>query len=391
MNLRRCASSAVLKALGLVGRRRLPPQPDFRPTRIAVMRFGGFGDVLAVTGLTRALREDYPDAEIDFYTDPPSTIVLENNPDIDRVIAASKPRLSASPATIWRNVALVQRWSKPPYDLAIVAHHEFDLLVLSLFFRARFVVGYDINERGFDFAFTHSSGTFTGAHPRTPEHLSSHFTVHIQRLLHAFQGRERDIAEPRIAVSDAESAKADAFLADHGLGGELLVVAPGGSTPTKLWPMERFAAVTRKAIERHGVSAMVMLGPSEADAKRYFMDMPGRFHFDAGGNSFRENIALVGKADAVVGNDTGLMHAAAAFGVPGVAVFGPTSASVFGYGHRGHRILTGALPCIPCDAPFCKLLADGGISETAPCMDEISAERVVAELDSLLGRREGAA
>jgi ADP-heptose:LPS heptosyltransferase len=116
--------------------------------------------------------------------------------------------------------------------------------------------------------------------------------------------------------------------------------------------------------------------------------MPGRFRFDAGGNSFRENIALVSKAAAVVGNDTGLMHAAAVFGVPGVAVFGPTSASVFGYGHLGHRILTGTLPCIPCDAPSCKLLADGGPSQTAPCMDEIPADRVAAELDSLLGQSE---
>jgi hypothetical protein len=162
MNLRRCATSAVLRALGLVGRRKLRPQPDFRPKRIAVMRFGGFGDVLAVTGLTRALREDYPDAEIDFYTDPPSTVVLENNPDIDNVIAAPKPLLSANPETVWRNLALVRRWSRPPYDLAIVAHHEFDLLVLSLFFRARFRVGYDINERGFDFAFTHSSAPIRG-------------------------------------------------------------------------------------------------------------------------------------------------------------------------------------------------------------------------------------
>jgi hypothetical protein len=114
--------------------------------------------------------------------------------------------------------------------------------LFSLFFQAQFRVGYDINERGFDFAFTHSSCTYTGAHPRTSEHLSSHFTVHIQRLLHAFLGRERRIAAPRIAVSDTESARADAYLAEHGLGGGLLVVAPGGSTPTKLWPMERFPA-----------------------------------------------------------------------------------------------------------------------------------------------------
>lgn len=384
MTLRRFLTTLVLKALRPFGPGRKPPMPDFKPGRIAVMRFGGFGDVLAVTSLTRALREDYPDATIDFYTDAASTVVLENNPDIDRVIVSPKLRLGWSPVVIAQNIARVRRWTRAPYDLAIIPHHEFGILLLALFFRARYRVGYDINERGFDFAFTHSSCTYTSAHPRITDHMARHFTAHQQELLHAFQGRARAIVGARVEISDAERTWAQAFLAEHDLGGDLVIVAPGGSTPTKLWPVSRFAEVARRLIEKHDVAVLVMVGPAEADHIEYFRDMPGRFLFDAGGNTFRQNMVLTAFARAMVGNDTGLMHVAAQFGVPAVALFGPTPSTVFGYAHRGHRILTADLPCIPCNAPLCALLADGGVTETAPCMEAITPARVTDEMTGLL-------
>ena len=88
----------------------------------------------------------------------------------------------------------------------------------------------------------------------------------------------------------------------------------------------------------------------------------------------------------MVGNDTGLMHVGAQFGVPAVALFGPTPPTIFGYAHLGHRILTADLPCIPCNAPHCRLLADGGARDTAPCMEAIAPARVIREMDALLQR-----
>lgn len=385
MTFRRLVTSAALRALRPFGPGRAPPQPDFAPRRIAVMRFGGFGDVLAVTSLTRALREDYPDATIDFYTDPASTVVLGNNPDIDNVVVAPKLRLGRRPATVRRAIAQVRQWTRRPYDLAFIAHHEFDILLLALLFRARYRVGFDINERGFDFAFTHSACTYTGDHPRIAEHFSRHFTVHYQQLLHAFQGRGRAVAEPRIAFADAEIARARAWLAERGVERDLVVIAPGGSTPTKLWPVADFAAVARGLLARGDVSVMVMVGPAEAGHERHFAGLQERFVFDAGGNSFRENMAIASLARAMVGNDTGLMHVAAAFGVPAVAIFGPTPATVFGYAHRGHRVLTADLPCVPCNAPLCRLLPDGGRVETAPCLLAIPPALVLTATEKLLG------
>ena len=385
MTARRAITSLILRMLRLAGPGRKPPLPDFVPARVAVMRYGGFGDVLAVTSLVRAIRKRWPDARIDFITDAASTLVLENNDDIDDVVVTPKLRLGANPRTILENIARVRDLSREPYDVAFITHHPIEFQLLALFFRAQYRVGFDINERGFDFPFTHAADVYTAPHPKAEAHLAGHFTQHYQKLLQAFTGDEAEIERPHVALADDELARARAFVEAKGIARNLVIVAPGGSVPVKLWPMDRFAEVVRRLRDRHDVSVMVMVGPDEAHHADLFAGLDERVLFDAGGNSFRENMAIVKLADAMIGNDTGLMHVAAAFGVPGVAIFGPTPAAVFGYAHLGHRILTADLPCVPCNELYCRLLPDRGHGAVAPCLDAIGPDGVMAAFDAATG------
>ena len=52
---------------------------------------------------------------------------------------------------------------------------------------------------------------------------------------------------------------------------------------------------------------------------------PGACRVMAGKTSLLDAMALIAAARGVVSNDSGLMHVAAAFGVPQVALFGSTS------------------------------------------------------------------
>ena len=78
------------------------------------------------------------------------------------------------------------------------------------------------------------------------------------------------------------------------------------------------------------------------------------------------------------------MHVAGLFGVPGVSIFGPTPSTIFGYAHLGHRVLTADLPCVPCNAPTCRLLPDGGRETVPPCLEAIDVSRVQGALDGIL-------
>ena len=383
---RRALTTAILKLLGFLGPGKRAPVRDFAPRRIAVMRFGGFGDVVAVTSLVRAIRVRWPEARIDFITDAASTTVLANNPDISDIVIGRKPALSLNPLRFSGPIRAMREWSRRPYDLAFFTHHDFANEFYPLFFRARYKVGFDIDDRGFDFAYSHSICVYTMGHEKGREHIRTHFTEYYQRLLHAFTGDAQKIEPPVIRIADDERAAARGFLDERGLARNLVVLAPGGADPIKIWPIERYADVARRLLADHDASVIVMLGPAEAHYAKHFDGMGKRFLFDAGGNSFRENIAITEQAAAMVSNDTGLMHVAAVLGVPAAAIFGPTPAAVFGYAHSGHRIVTADMDCVPCNDDACRLLPEGRKHELAPCLDAVTADRVVREVAAILPR-----
>ena len=105
------------------------------------------------------------------------------------------------------------------------------------------------------------------------------------------------------------------------------VMAPGAEYgPAKRWPAEHFAALGRNL-----ALPVVLLGSAkDADvcatiATAINAARPGHCIDLSGRTPLDQALALVASAKAMVSNDSGLMHVAAAFEVPQVAVFGSSS------------------------------------------------------------------
>jgi ADP-heptose:LPS heptosyltransferase len=97
-----------------------------------------------------------------------------------------------------------------------------------------------------------------------------------------------------------------------------------------------------------------------------------------GKTGVRELPWLLQMCKAVVTNDTGLMHIAAAVGTPVVALFGPSSPLGFAPTGPQHFIVQGTAPCSPCyPYPTCDLKGCGA-------MDDISSDQVKKSLAGLL-------
>jgi heptosyltransferase-2 len=84
-----------------------------------------------------------------------------------------------------------------------------------------------------------------------------------------------------------------------------------------------------------------------------------RARFVAGKVSLLDAMALIAAARGVVSNDSGLMHVAAAFGVPQAAVFGSTSPAAHAAPQRPWRGSSWLkdqlqLDCMPCFDRTCR-------------------------------------
>jgi heptosyltransferase-2 len=173
------------------------------------------------------------------------------------------------------------------------------------------------------------------------------------------------------------------------LGGDSPVVGtfPGSHAPARRWPAERFAEVAR-ALLSDGCRVVVVGGPGDREVTgRVAALAPGAL--DLGGTTDLAGLAaLLSQLRALVTNDTGPMHLAAAVGTPTVSVWGPSDPSETSPpAGAGHRLVTSpALPCRPCRRNHCPRSGRGTMLPDAreECMRLVDAGRVISAVHQIL-------
>lgn len=166
--------------------------------------------------------------------------------------------------------------------------------------------------------------------------------------------------------------------------------APGAEYgPAKCWPAEHYAALARSLFAAHGLPVLLIGSGKEAELCERIADhAPGACKVLAGKTSLIDAMALIAAARGVVSNDSGLMHVAAAFGVPQVAVFGSTSPEHTPPLNSSARVLwlkeELQLDCAPCFERVCRF-------GHTRCLTSVSATRVQDALNDTLTAASSAA
>ncbi|WP_309678834.1 lipopolysaccharide heptosyltransferase II [Polaromonas sp.] len=171
-------------------------------------------------------------------------------------------------------------------------------------------------------------------------------------------------------------AEVDAALQALGLQrGGYVVFAPGAEFgPAKRWPAAHFAALARS------LDLPVLLlgsGKEAALCEEISAAAPGHCRNLAGKTTLVQALCAIAAAKSVISNDSGLMHVAAAFGTPQVAIFGSSSplhtpplseqASVIWL--KNDAAYQPPLDCAPCFARDCPL-------GHTRCLNDIGPDRV---------------
>lgn len=159
--------------------------------------------------------------------------------------------------------------------------------------------------------------------------------------------------------------------------------APGAEYgPAKCWPASHYAELARSLHARFG-QPVILLGSGKEGVlcEEIAKAAPGACQVLAGKTKLIDAMALIAAARGVVSNDSGLMHVAAAFGIPQVAAFGSTSPEHTPPLNPRARVLwlkeELQLDCAPCFERTCRF-------GHTRCLAEMSPQRVEAALEDTL-------
>ncbi|MBI4274886.1 MAG: lipopolysaccharide heptosyltransferase II [Rhizobiales bacterium] len=269
------------------------------------------GDFVRCHSVVKLLRSRVPGRPIDLLTSTLCAPLLDYMPGIRKGIVADLPRGRLALRT---QRALAEKLRAERYGTALVMLRTWKAALAPFLAGIPIRVGF-LGEWRFGLINDLRFGEY--ALPRMIDRMGAL----------AFEKREKlptDWPLPEVVVPQAER---DAWRVKHNLANvrrPIVTFAPGAVGPGKAWPVAHYAELARH-LAAEGASIWVLGGPKETDLAARIVAAGGGAVTDLTGNDLRNAIIAMSVADVAVTNDSGLMHIAAAIGVPTIAIFGPTS------------------------------------------------------------------
>lgn len=301
------------------------------PPRILLVRFRSVRGIVLATPLLRAIRTEYPEAEITFLTSRRYAPLVSDNPHVDEVV------------TVGRGLPLVsvaRRLRPRSYSHLLDLEGSARTAVLRLLL----------------------PGSWSGY----PKHrIKRSLLIHTGRDLYRdhipvaeryfLAAKELEVVPdgkpPELFLSEGIEEQVAAWADKTGIGkGRAMVAfAPGAGKATRRWPLDDWVRLG-KALVGTGADIVMVGSPDDAQlAAEVAFRIGPRAASAAGELSLQGSCALLKQCAALITVDNGVLHLATAVGTPVVGLFGPTVRQFGFFPYNAHSaVVERDLKCRPC-------------------------------------------
>lgn len=342
--------------------------------RILILKPSALGDVVQALPVARLLRRFDHGAEIDWWIESRLAPLLENDPDITRLVLFHRQRWSAP----WRwheAVRSILELRAARYDLVLDLQALARSSLVAWLSNPKLIVGLDDPREG--------APAFYDVRVPRPSARAHAIDWYLDVLRTIHVPVEWDFEW--IPKKPDAAARFEALMPENET--QWVAIQPGGNWTNKRWPPEHFAALVKHVSSVVSTVRFVILGGTTdrtlgrvvcSAAPERCMDMTGN-------TTLPELVECLRRCVVLVGNDSGPMHIAAALGKPVIAVFGPTDPRRTGPYRQTDRVLQLDLPCVPCMSKRCR------ISNRMACLRDLSPDIVARALIESLNNSRGKA
>lgn len=294
------------------------------------------GDTIMAGYFLRAVKEFYPNSQLDVIVAKGLEDLLDFMPYVDHAYPFSKKEYNG-PIGNFRYGKMISK--KEKYDLFFCLPFSFSSALSGFFTRSKKRIGYNTEHRGF--LLTNPA--------RRPSGL--HIVEEFNYLLEQNSGK-------KVLFKPLD------FKPDHQVSFELstnrkIVINVKSGPPSRSIPIKKAIKLTRDFLSHFPHDVVLTGAPNETD---YISQIKKAFHDNdrvvdlSGQTTIKELAYAISIADCMVTSDSGNAHMANAVGTPTVVLFGAA------HEHRAkpyHKTISRVLKltdleCVPCESEQCK-------------------------------------
>lgn len=343
---------------------------------ILILRLDGLGDVVLSTAALREIRNGFPKARITLVVGPWSKDIVKCIPFFDRLILHDSFLFSFFRGNrridLRNELKFIKELRKTRFDLGIDLRGDL-ISIIPLYLsgaKFRFAKG----TRGGSFLLTN----IVKWDRKKIKHEKDKALRLVEALGAPVRYRETELSVPE---NDLEYVKK--YLGEKRINQSnlLVTIAPRALYHWKSWRPERFARVA-STITKEYKGKVVLVGSSSDRSVLHEINVLTQFKTinSAGDLTLSQVVALIGRSSVFIGNDSGLIHIAAAQKTPMIQLFGPGEPEKFGYtDNKNILLMKNDCPYHPCTQQSCKY--DNW------CMDQISVEDVMRAFSRIIALR----
>ena len=346
-----------------------------RIERIVVRGTNWVGDAVMTVPALRALRQLLPEAHITLATRPWAEGLFAGADFIDDLLLYERGKRDVRAV-----VRQTREWRARRFDLAVLFQNAFEAALIAAGARVPRRLGYATDGRRA--LLTHPLPLPSWRSERHEVFYYLNIVSQLERLLHGTSNIEQRAPSYALCVSAERQAQARSILQEHGATGTRTLVAlcPGSTNSrAKRWPAERFAALADMLIDEAGMDVALVGAADELEVSlEVSAAMKGQLVMLTGQTSLAQAVAVLSLAGALVTNDTGPAHIAAALERPTLVIFGPTDPRTTRPFSQTAEIIRRPPECAPC------MLRDCPIDHR--CMTAITPTEVFTRVCALMKR-----
>ena len=333
---------------------------------ILIILMGSLGDLIRGLCLVSHLKNNLPECRVTWLVEPAWADIVSFHPQIDEMIVFDRYR---NVFGLWK---LYKNLSQQHFDITLDLQRHFKSGFFSLLSGAKRRIGFNRrNAKEFNWIFNNEYIESIG-----DERLLQKWR-HYLKFSEYLGLPDPDLLDFGFSSLDVETTVPGII---KKIKNPFIAVVIGTSWKSKEWFFQGYYELV-KTILSSGTMQVVLLGDSSkteyAKSLRDKVDSCRLINL-VGKTSLLELAAVLKKATAGIGPDSGPAHLAAAVGTPFVTLFGPTPPTRVAPYKCEHLVVQSDISCVPCYKKKCPADLD------RRCMRLLSAEAVMAKLKDAL-------